>query len=116
MNMYGINKQIMSQVNPLEKDLLQQEIGNVSAWFGSKIENKYFMLLCNERKDYTIFNTEQHNYAYAASELLACLEERGNVLSIDYDHEFHYYEIWVRDDTDTYMYLLFPCNDFVIEC
>lgn len=118
MNQYDLNRQQMANCNPIPLPLLTQETGNVAGWFGSNDEFKYFMLLCRERNDYTIFNVIEHNYSEAALGLFECLTFRGQTLAIDYNHDAQYYEIWVKcfDEELPSMYVLFPCNDFVIEC
>lgn len=109
---------MMEQMPPMEEELLKQKIGNISAWFGSNINYKYFMLLNNDRRDYTIFNVESHNYHNAYLGLMDCVNGRGEVISVDYDHDNEYYEIWIRchDTKQVTMYVVFPCNDFVIDC
>lgn len=77
------------------------------------------MLLSNERRDYTVFHLyEKENPnppAIAASELIGCLTDRGKIISID-KREDGNYEIWLRIDGEDFMYMLFPCDSFVIEC
>ncbi len=113
--LYELNQSIMAQVPPMEPDMVDVELANVGVWFGSQRSFQYFMLLNNYRHDYTVFNVTGTNYHKAKEELKGLLEERGRILHIEYNHDRGDYEIWVSIDDIPHMYILFPCNDFVIE-
>lgn len=117
-NLYDMNKQIMNQIatplNHLELASIQEKIEN---WFNWKIDS-YAMLLCHERRDYTVFHLyEKANPnppALAAKELLGCLTDRGEVLSIEQDSN-QSWEIWLKINNESYCYYLFPYDNAVIE-
>ena len=77
------------------------------------------MLLCHERRDYTVFhlyeNQNENPPAVAANELLGCLTDRGEILSIE-ENSDHAWEIWLRINKELYCYYLFRYDDAVIEC
>lgn len=118
-NMYDMNKQIMDQVgspiNPIELYSYQKKIED---WFNWKIDS-YAMLLCHERRDYTVFHLyEKQNPnppALAAQELIGCLLDRGDVLSIEETEDKQAWEIWLRIDEQSFCYYLFPYDNAVIE-
>ena len=118
-NMYDMNKQIMDQVgsliNPIELYPYQKKIED---WFNWKIDS-YAMLLCHERRDYTVFHLyEKQNPnppALAAQELIGCLLDRGDVLSIEETEDKQAWEIWLRIDGQSFCYYLFPYDNAVIE-
>lgn len=118
-NMYDMNKQIMDQVattiNPIELYPYQKKIED---WFNWKIDS-YAMLLCHERRDYTVFHLyEKQNPnppALAAQELIGCLLDRGDVLSIEETEDKQAWEIWLRIDKESFCYYLFPYDNAVIE-
>lgn len=118
-NMYDMNKQIMDQVgspiNPIELYPYQKKIED---WFNWKIDS-YAMLLCHERRDYTVFHLyEKQNPnppALAAQELIGCLLDRGDVLSIEETEDKQAWEIWLRIDEQSFCYYLFPYDNAVIE-
>lgn len=112
--LYEMNQQIMSQLAPMNDKMVDIELANVGVWFGSQRDFRYFMLLDKYRADYTVFNIESSNYHKATCELKALLQERGNILSVEYNHNAEYYEIWVDIDGTANMFVLFPCNDFII--
>ena len=117
--LYDMNKQLVSQVakplNHLELAAIQEKIED---WFNWNIDT-YAMLLCHERRDYTIFHLyEKENEnppAIAAKELILCLLDRGKVLSID-ENEDKAWEIWLRINNQPYCYYLFKYDEAVIEC
>lgn len=113
--LYEFNQSIMAQMPPMDPDMVDIELANVGVWFGSQRSFHYFMLLNNDRHDYTVFNMLGPNYHLAKEELKGLLEERGRILYIEYNHDRDDYEIWVSIEGVPYMYILFPCNDFVIE-
>ena len=79
--LYDANKQIMDQAG---KELNHLEIaakqGQLEDWFNMSIDC-YAMLLCNERRDFTVFhlyeNQNPNPPAVAAKECIGCLTDRG---------------------------------------
>lgn len=117
--LYDANKQIMDQLsnklNHLEIAARQKEIED---WFNMSIDC-YAMLLCNDRRDYTIFhlyeNQNPNPPAVAARECIGCLVDRGDILSIE-KTEDDAWEIWLKIDNKSYCYYLFCYDNAVIEC
>lgn len=118
VTLYDINKQMSKELPPLPQLAIAAKQKELEDWFNLQLDG-YAMLLSNERHDYTIFHLyEEANpnpSAIAASELIGCLTDRGDIISID-KLEDDNYEIWIRIDDEDFMYMLFPCDDFVIEC
>ena len=115
--LYDMNKQIMQDrkpLNPLELGGCQSKIED---WFNMAIDC-YAMLLCHDRRDFTIFHLyEKQNPnppALAAKELIGCLTDRGEVLSIDFTQD-NAWEIWLKIDNKPYCYYLFRYDEAVIE-
>lgn len=101
---------------PSSEKAIAKQMVNIGSWFSSNLKAKYYMLLSNERRDYTVLNFLGHNYDLALQELQELFDYRGTVHSIDYNHEHNYYEIWIKDASDAMVvYLLFPCDDFIVE-
>ena len=116
-SLYDMNKQIMDQVGePLNHLELAAKQFQIEDWFNWHVDS-YAMLLCHERRDYTIFHLyEKQNPnppALAAKELIGCLLDRGEILSIEQTDMA--WEIWLRIDKQSYCYYLFPYDDAVIE-
>ena len=112
--LYGINKQLYKKINP-NKNNINMQLNALEIWFSALLNNKYFMLLCRERNDYTIFHIKS-DYKKAISELREVLESRGTILDMVYSEEFKLYECWIKDyeDEEVFMYAFFPCDDWVI--
>lgn len=117
LTLYDINKQIYSQMKPMNELSLKAEIINITQWFSKEPNFKYFMLLCKEKSDYTIFNFITKEFDKARRELQSLVLSRGTPIAIEYLHDMDAYEIWIKDnvDNEVYMYMLFDCNSFIIE-
>ena len=103
LTLYDMNKQAMAQEPPLDQILFNikmKEIADVMA------KKEYWMLLNNERKDYTVFKV--NNSANIIDEVSITLTNRGQIISIDKQEDGNY-EIWIRDyDTkENFVYYLF---------
>ena len=122
-NVYDMNKQLMDQVPALDNRELGIHEDNLQHWFFNKIEQKYFMLLCHEQRDYTIFNLDgEHNactsYAVkcktAAYDVIDCMRNRGTITSIHLQEDGAY-ELWIRNEEGSFAYYLFPYGAAVLE-
>lgn len=117
--LYDWNKSAMEQMKGLNATELKDKLREIK----NKLFNqgKYYMLLCHERRDYTVFNLlrntiiERDVSKKASNELKECLENRGTILSID-DQYNGSWEIWIRNDEGVFCYYLFPYDNAVIEC
>ena len=116
--LYDLNKEAYNKVMPYTKEQQKENLGYIYDWIVNK-DCKYLMLLCKERSDYTIFNfQEQTNEKYKRgimTDLKECLSNRGVLLDIRYVQESDAWEIWMRAHSESFMFMLFECNDFVIE-
>lgn len=114
--LYEFNQMAYKQVKPIAPAKASEMIFNIGMWFSSDPTYKYFMLLCRELNDYTIFDFRSYNYSKGEEELSELIHSRGQVLDIQYDHENDNYDIWIKSkqDGEPHMYKLFDCNDFVI--
>lgn len=114
LNLYDMNKQIMNTKEPLSQKNLNSGIAEIASWF-SYVKNGYYMLLCHEKRDYTILAlTREGRYYEASRELQEILENRGSILAIDYEDGI--YPIWIRTvDGENCLYHLFPYDMGVVE-
>ena len=115
---YDVNKQLIQNYKPLTHLELAGIQNKLDDWFNMIIDT-YAMLLCHDRRDYTIFHLyetqNEHPTAVAAKECLGCLTDRGEILAID-PTEDDAWEIWLKIDGQPYCYYLFRYDDAVIEC
>ena len=111
LTLYDMNKQAMAQEPPLDQILFNikmKEIADVMA------KKDYWMLLNNERKDYTVFKV--NNPANIIDEVSITLTNRGQIISIDKQEDGNY-EIWVRDynTKENFVYYLFDYTFGVVK-
>lgn len=112
-SLYELNKQGFQYVPAISKEKITEKLREIGKWFENK---KYCMLLCRERYDYTVFNFIKKAYTQAAlNDLRECINNRGKCLDIIYEDDHDAYEIWIRIDNEVFMFLLFECEDFIIE-
>lgn len=117
-SLYDMNKQLFKQLKPPSKAVIDLELANIGAWFSSNFKTKYYMLLCKERSDYTLFHLENFNYDKAIQELREVLEERGDIMGFDFVHGENVYQCWVRErdkEHQVYMFMLFDADWMVVE-
>lgn len=120
-NVYDMNKSLISQTEKiLRGKALSNKIENTIVPFINDMLdfNIYFMLLCHEFRDYTIFRAYTQDAKRTAEELIDCLKNRGDIFAIDNsDENKNALEIWIRssEDNEMYCYYFFPGDDFVIE-
>lgn len=116
--LYDLNKQVMKDRKPLTELEIAAIQPKISEWFNMIIDT-YAMLLCHEKRDYTIFHLyetqNQDPPAVAAKELIGCLTDRGEILSIDETPD-HAWEIWLNMNGAPTCYYLFRYDNAVIEC
>lgn len=111
---YDINKNL---VKKYEKELTAEELKEKELLINKfTIEKKdhYYMMLCHDRRDYTIFHTDiLRSSVY--DELLECLQNRGTIVGIDKTTDDAAIEIWLMIDEEAYCYYFFPYEDAVVE-
>ena len=105
LTLYDMNKQAYKQEKPLDIVLLHIKVHDmINDIYTRKIP--YWMLLCRERNDYTVFIplTEEGTY----QDMLECLQTRGDILDIDKQKDGNY-EIWIRDKSskENFVYYFF---------
>ena len=117
--LYDANKQIMAQTGkPLTDIEIAALYPKLEDWFNWIIDT-YAMLLCHERRDYTVFHLyEKQNPnppAIAAKEFIGCLTDRGEILSIE-ENADKTWEVWLKIGEEVFCYYLFRYDNAVIEC
>jgi hypothetical protein len=116
--LYDFNKAAMLNESKLNKKERKEKKEELSKYFLDNSDKKYFMLLCNELKYYTIFSfisKGKEQYETAAQDVFECLENWKDVLSVERTEDKTSYEIWVRDNNEVYAFYLFPYDAGVIE-
>lgn len=115
--LHDMNKQAYNAVFPLSDHDIMEAKNAISEWLKDN-EEGYYLLLSNERRDYTFIKTN-HSHSYeCAKEIIATLKNRGKILDCRFHTDEHdAYEFWIRDsvDKENYFFMLFPANDFIID-
>lgn len=116
---YEFSKSMVNQLPALNEGNLNSKKEIVKN-FIIKENNFYYMLLCNEQKDYTIFHwnkTSNTNDAMEMARILVdeCLKNRGEIRGIDLTEHHDAIEIWLYIEEDSYVYYFFPYDAAVIE-
>lgn len=114
---YEINKNL---VEKYEKELTIKELQNKKTEiinFIQETEGQYYMLLCNDKKDYTIFNILNKNNIQEMTNILVdeCLTNRGIIKGIDLTKDKCAIEIWLSTENEAFCYYFFKYDDAVIE-
>ena len=125
-SLYEVNKQLSAQERVMGAATRKKVQEDLRLWFRDGIET-YAMLLCHDRRDYTLFRVVQ-SPAEAAAALFECLDNRGEVISIEKIPEDSAWEIWLRitdetiaedftvdTNTEDYCYYLFCYDPAIIE-
>lgn len=114
MNLYEANKQLLANepvLDPIQRNQKIKELAD-----NLNLADHFYMMLCRERSDYTIFNfNSSRNIERFKSDLAECLGNRGETLAIDKKGD-EVWEIWIRDPAtkEVFMYLFFNYDQGVL--
>lgn len=119
--LYDLNKGLVQQNEiKLSEGVLNSKKEVIKNFLVEK-HNNYYMLLCNERKDYTIFRMGD-NYDYTdkgrkLSSILIdeCLVNRGEIRGIDITKDKEAIEIWMSIEGESYVYYFFSYDNAIID-
>lgn len=121
MNMgtlYDLNKNLVQKnISALEEGVLNSK-KEIIKNFLRNTKDTYYMLLCHEQRDYTIFRIdtlEDNKYNEMISILIdECLKNRGIIKSIELTKDKQAIEIWLMIEEEAFVYYLFPYGEAVI--
>lgn len=116
MTVYDMYKQLTVKQEPMDAIYFNQEMLRIAS--DDDMKANYLMLLCNDRRDYSIFHnndSEDFNHSFA-KELAETLWNRGDCLLVE-KQDNGSYEIWVRDRStkENFCYFLFNYDNAIIE-
>jgi hypothetical protein len=121
-NLYDMNKQIMEHEPEMTKEAMRNVREQLKNWLSDRFRQKYFMLLCNDLKDYTVFNLDKSDQWFkptnavwhAAGDVIECLTNRGTLLSME-EQEDGAWECWIKTGEGCFAYYFFPYGQAVLE-
>ena len=112
-SLYEANQELMKKEKEMSKSETLEAVKKTMTLFNNG--QKYFMLLCNDRRDYTVFHRNNIKIVNSPDNDLAdCILNRGSLLAIDETNEGNF-EIWIKIDGTPYCYYLFPYDFGIIE-
>ena len=116
MNIYDINKQLISQMAALSDEDLEDSKQLIHSYF-QEHENEFYMLLCKDISYYTLFHIVDYiAEPAAADEVIACIKDIGTAKSIDRTEDGAI-EIWAQPgESDPLAMYLFPYDAGVVQC
>ena len=117
---YDLNKQLVETAEKVISPYKLNEKKKIIKQFVRENKDNYFMLLCNERRDYTLFNIISNKEEDKLNELAnvfvdECLQNRGNIKGIDLTENKDAIEVWLSIEGEYYCYYFFPYNAGVVE-
>ena len=120
MNLYDLNKAAVIQLSNYSEADKQAAKDLINSYDDFAVTTRYYMLLCRELNYYTVFqrmfNASSHeNFGDVVIE---CLENLGNIKSIDLTESKDAIEAWVVDpnENEAYVAYLFNYDQGVIIC
>ena len=116
MQLYDMNKQIISQLGPLSEESIKESISLID-FFKNTTQNIYYMLYGKEIGYFTIFKEAakpQYNETLGEA-VIACLKNVGPVHSIELTEDKAAIEIWVKVDEEVSCFYLFPYDSGLVE-
>lgn len=117
LSLYELNKQGYNTAKPYNAVQISKSLQDIFTWICEK-PHQYYMLLSNERRDYTVFNILNANVydtVFGEKSIITLLKSRGQILDIKKDESMNAFEIWLRIGKESFGYYLFDCDDFIIE-
>lgn len=118
--LYDVNKNLVLK-NEIElTDGVLNSKKEIITNFMRQMNNAYYMLLCNEKKDYTVFRMNDKDSDDSIREIVSilvdeCLKNRGEIRGIDLTKDKDAIEIWLIIEDEAYCYYFFPYDAAIIE-
>lgn len=112
MTLYEINKQGYQNLPLMNKAALDIAQYNVCE-FLRKNQTSWYMLLSNEKRDFTVFDNNIHNANRLTLEVFDIIQERGKLKGIEIRNED--IDFWIDIGGEVFLYKLFSYDWGVIK-
>ena len=115
LNLYDLNKNIISQLNPLTPNEISNKMSLINQYY-EKADNLFHMLLCRDFNYYTIFSYDSMlMFPDFAGAVCTIITELGEVYSIEINED-GVLEIWIKPtgEESPYAFYLFPYDAGVV--
>lgn len=114
MSQYEMNKMIIGQLNHLTPEEKSEKYKLINDW-QKKIKATYYAMIGKENNYYTIFKTGAiHELPNLGEGVLQCLQNVGEVYSIEKTEAGDAIEIWVKYEDEPIVMYLFPYDKGVV--
>lgn len=115
MTVYELNKSAMSAKPDMDADAIASKETMITDFFNNT-DNDFYMLLCRERNDYTLFYNElyENSIEQLIEEMWYLFDNRGKLKEIQFDETGKAIEFWVSIDGEPHCYFFFPYDEGVI--
>lgn len=118
-NLYDFNKQAYANEKPLDPIQFNLKINEAAKDIFNRNSN-YWMLLCKERSDFTVFQFCECRFHKEIEDFRSALKEtinnRGQLLEVEKQDDGNY-EIWIRDpeNNENFAYYLFDYSFGIVK-
>lgn len=119
-NLYDMNKQLMANEAEIAPEVRTEKRKALIDWIKANYNEHYFMMLCHELRDYTVFRLRDTAPTIGAictmaDDVFECMKNRGTLLALDLQ-DAGGWELWLRTETgEIAAYYLFPYGSAVLE-
>lgn len=115
MNLYELNKNIISQLEPLTDFDLENWYDELIAYKTNRWKHKHFMLLCRDYNYYTLFEEKEKTNVSFGSVVLEIIKDIGPIYSIEINED-DVIEIWIKPvgEESPLAFYLFPYENGVV--
>lgn len=113
MTEYEFNKQTYLNLPELNKDAIELAFKQVDE-FLQRDNHKIYMLLSNEKRDYTVFLKQIKNRTVLLDGIKDVILSRGKLKGINVANRD--IDFWIENNSECYLYKLFDYTWGVIKC
>lgn len=119
VSLYELNQGAMTALPAMTTDAIEAAKEKIAEYVSNIPFGRYYMLLSNDRKYYTIFHVgnasgTDFDYETIEDQVIDCLKNQGtikDISAVDSGIEF-----WITIDNNSYVYYLFNYDRGVIKC
>ena len=115
MNLYDLNKSIISQLPVMTKDELIKAKKLINDYCDG-IDSSHFMLLCKDISYYTIFKYGfSDEFSTLGIAAITCAQELGDLISISLTEDEQAIEFWIKTpEAEVMCMYLFDCTQMIV--
>ena len=116
MDIYELNQNFMNSLPYLSQEEIEGKTQTIKDFFFNK-DADYYMMLCKEQSDYTLFYDEHYENSVEKhiKDIIECLNNRGKIKAIDLAEDGTALEFWIEIDDINHCYFFFPYDKGVIK-